>query len=57
VLVSAVAIDEAGGHDKLRLVIIDGRDKPFRTELSPADYAAVRVRGEEYRGRYPRSVC
>jgi hypothetical protein len=34
---------EAAGHDKPLLVIIDGRAKPFRTELSPADYAAVRA--------------
>ncbi|MHB1497840.1 MAG: hypothetical protein ACYCXN_08020 [Acidimicrobiales bacterium] len=43
--------------DKPLLVVIAGLDKPFRTELSPADYAAVRALGEEYLGRNPRSIC
>ena len=30
------------GVDKPLLVVIDGRDKPFRTTLSDADYATVR---------------
>lgn len=47
---------EADGYDKPLLVIVDGRDKPFRTELSSADYAAVRALGEEYRRRNPRSL-
>ena len=47
---------EADGQDKPLLVVIDGRDKPFRTELSNADYAAVRALGEEYRRRNPRSI-
>jgi hypothetical protein len=38
------------------LVIVDGRAKPFRTELTSADYAAVRTLGEEYRNRNPRSL-
>lgn len=33
---------EAQGVDKPLLVVIDGRNKPFRTTLSNADYAAVR---------------
>lgn len=33
---------EAQGVDKPLLVVTDGRDKPFRTTLSNADYAAVR---------------
>ena len=37
------------------LVVIDGRDKPFRTTLSSADYAAVRALAQEYRRRNPRS--
>jgi hypothetical protein len=47
---------EAEGVDKPLLVVIDGRDKPFRTTLSEADYAAVRRLGDEYRGRNPRSL-
>lgn len=38
------------------IVIIAGKDKPFRTKLSPADYAEVRALGDEYRSRTPRSV-
>lgn len=47
---------DAEGQDKPLLVVIDGRDKPFRTELGSADYAAVRALGEEYRKRSPRSI-
>jgi hypothetical protein len=47
---------EAHGQDKPLLVIIDGRDKPFRTELSSAEYADVRALGDEYWKRNPRSV-
>ena len=39
--------------DKPLLVVIAGLDKPFRTELSSANYAAVRAP----RGRVPRSIC
>jgi hypothetical protein len=38
------------------VVIITGKDKPFLTELSEADYAEVRRLGAEYRARKPRSV-
>jgi hypothetical protein len=38
------------------LVIITGLDKPFRTTLSPADYKSVRMLGEEYLSRNPRSL-
>lgn len=48
---------EAKGVDKPLLVVIDGRDKPFRTALSDADYAAVRLLGDEYRRRNPRSLA
>ncbi len=48
---------EAKGQDKPLLVVIDGRDKPFRTELIDADYAAVRALGDEYRSRNPRSLA
>ncbi|TDP97209.1 hypothetical protein EV186_103171 [Labedaea rhizosphaerae] len=47
---------EADGVDKPLLVIVDGRSKPFRTELSPSDYRAVRAFGDEYRKRNPRSL-
>ena len=47
---------EAKGVDKPLLVVIDGRDKPFRTVLAERDYRAVRVLGEEYLARNPRSV-
>jgi hypothetical protein len=47
---------EAEGVDKPLLVVIDGRDKPFRTELKSSDYAAVRALGDEYRRRNPRSI-
>lgn len=48
---------DARGQDKPLLVVIDGRDKPFRTTLSDADYASVRSLGEEYRKRHPRSLA
>jgi Txe/YoeB family toxin of Txe-Axe toxin-antitoxin module len=38
------------------LVLICGKDKPFRTELSKQDYADVRRLGDEYLARRPRSV-
>jgi hypothetical protein len=38
------------------LVLICGKDKPFRTVLSPRDYAEVRRLGSEYLGRRVRSV-
>lgn len=47
---------EAKGREKPLLVVVDGRDKPFRTTLSAADYAAVRKMGEEYLSRNPRSL-
>lgn len=48
---------EAKDRDKPLLVVVDGRDKPFRTTLSDADYAAVRELGSEYRKRNPRSLA
>jgi hypothetical protein len=39
------------------LVVICGLDKPFRTELSDADYRHVRDLGEEYLRRNPRSLA
>lgn len=47
---------EAKGKSRPLLVVVDGRDKPFRTTLSVADYAAVRAMGEEYLTRNPRSI-
>lgn len=48
---------EAEGRDKPLLVVVDGRDKPFRTTLSDSDYMAVRAMGEEYLRRNPRSIA
>lgn len=39
------------------LVVVAGLDKPFRTVLSAADYAAVRKLGNEYLARNPRSIA
>ena len=39
------------------LVVICGLDKPFRTELSDADYRHVRALGGEYLRRNPRSLA
>jgi hypothetical protein len=47
---------EAMNRPKPLLVVIAGLDKPFRTELAPADYANVRALGAEYFGRNPRSI-
>jgi hypothetical protein len=46
----------AEGQDKPLLVVIAGLDKPFRTVLSDSDYANVRILGEEYLKRNPRSL-
>lgn len=48
---------DANGVDKPLLVVIGGRDKPFRTTLADSDYAAVRKLGDEYRKRNPRSLA
>jgi integrase len=48
---------EAKAREKPLLVIIDGRDKPFRTVLSEKEYADVRALGEEYLSRNPRSIA
>jgi hypothetical protein len=39
------------------LTVITGLDKPLRTVLSKADYAAVRALADEYYRRVPRSVA
>jgi len=38
------------------IVVIGGKDKPFRTQLSTQEYGHVRELGAEYRRRSPRSV-
>ncbi|TMQ10424.1 MAG: hypothetical protein E6J91_26620 [Deltaproteobacteria bacterium] len=38
------------------LVVIAGKDKPFRTVLAAADYAEVRHLGREYLSHIPRSI-
>jgi len=48
---------EAQGRTRPLLVVIAGRDKPFRTELSPADYFSVKNLGDEYLARNPRSIA
>jgi len=48
---------DAKGEEKPLLVVIDGRDKAFRTVLAAKDYAEVRALGEEYRRRNPRSIA
>ncbi len=39
------------------IVLITGKDKPFRTKLSESDYQEVKTLGSEYRERRPRSVA
>lgn len=39
------------------LVVVAGLEKPFRTELTKADYARVRTLGVEYLSRNPRSIA
>jgi hypothetical protein len=48
---------DAAGREKPLLVVVEGKDKPFRTELSSAEYAAVRALGNEYLARNPRSLA
>lgn len=47
----------AQGRPKPLLVVICGLSKPFRTQLSDADYRNVRNLGEEYLRRNPRSLA
>jgi len=39
------------------IVLIAGKNKPFRTKLSATDYEEVSRLGDEYRKRRPRSVA
>jgi hypothetical protein len=48
---------EAMDQPKPLLVIIAGLHKPFQTTLGDADYANVRILGEEYLSRNPRSLA
>jgi hypothetical protein len=48
---------EASQRPKPLLIVICGLDKPFRTQLSEADYRGVRDLGEEYLRRNPRSLA
>lgn len=41
----------------LRLVVIAGLDKPFRTVFSERSYAEIRALGREYRSRWPRCLA
>lgn len=47
----------AKGRPRPLLVVVDGRDKPFRTVLSSSDYNAVKRLGAEYLSRNPRSLA
>jgi hypothetical protein len=49
-------LDSAAESRGPLLVILCGADKPFKTELTDADYAAVRAL-DEYLGRNPRSLA
>jgi hypothetical protein len=44
------------GLDGPSVVLITGKDKPFRTTLSDRDYAEVRALATEFKRRTPRSV-
>jgi hypothetical protein len=48
---------DARGRPKPLLAVICGLDKPFRTQLTDADYRHVRDLGEEYLRRNPRSLA
>ncbi len=47
---------EALGVDKPLLVVIDGRDKPFKSTISAGEYSKVKALGAEYFSRNPRSI-
>lgn len=48
---------KAAGGSRPLLVIVDGRDKPFRTELAARGYRAVRALGEEHLRRQAGSLA
>jgi hypothetical protein len=43
-------------QDPTGIVVITGMEKAFRTTFTERDYARVRLLGDEYRSRVPRSV-
>lgn len=47
---------QAKGVDKPLLVVIDGRDKEFKSSLPAREYVRIRSLGEEYLSRNPRSI-
>ncbi len=47
---------EAPGLGRPSIVVIAGLSKPVGTAFTPADYAALRRLGDEYRRRVPRNV-
>lgn len=47
----------AEGKTTPLLTVIDGAAKPYRTTLSDSRYRAVRMLGDEYLGRNPRSLA
>lgn len=47
---------EAKGADHPWLVVIDGREKTFKTTLADSEYKAIRALGVEYFSRNPRSI-
>lgn len=46
-----------GVEQRPRLVLVDGRSKPFRTVLDDSEYEAVRALGDFYRSTWPRPVA
>ena len=47
---------QAEGLEKPLLVVIDGRDKPYRSTLEDREYFKISALGEEYLSRNPRSI-
>ena len=45
------------GLVKPAIAVIDGRRKPWRTALSPAEYRAVKDLGEDHKHVYPRRIA
>lgn len=48
---------EAMRQPKPLLVIVTGLGKPFKTSFTGRDYAEVRMLGQEYLSRNPRSLA
>ena len=45
------------GLPKPAIAVIDGRRKPFRTELSASEYAVISEMGVEYLAQFPRRIA